>query len=634
MEKGSIKNTTRGGQILLHDLHMIGQVLSKVLLWLLPVGLLIILGWFMLITDSDQRAIGKQWLLAEVFVWVGGKHHRQVFNIPYGHSMKVYSAQIIATPFVQETVAVLKKKLKQSSWVGGLGYGCCVISVLLWLQRRGDKQMVQKHIKGDYLGTPNEIKRIMRYKRQKSDLILGVEKLSLPRGSEMQHVLFHGTTGSGKSTGIKALLDRIRARKERAIVYDKSCNLVEQFYQPQHDHLMNPLDQRSSDWNLWLECRDKADFDSLAAALIPMPPTTQDPFWVNAARTIFAAAAHRLRQGEQPKILPLLRHLLTAELNELQSLLKGTEAETLMSEKAEKTAISVKAVLATYLKSLCYIKEGDAPFSIRKYVQNDQSSSWLFMSSLGDKHESLKPLMTAWLDIAVNALLSLTPQPNRRIWVILDELTSLQQLPYLTAALSEARKFGGCFVIGIQSYAQLAKVYGHEGGREISSLLNTRFMFRVPDPEMAQWSAKNLGETTFEEVREGISYGANSIRDGVSINRIEREKPVVTCSEILRLDDLTCYVRLPGGYPITKLHLPYINRSAHNVPFEAREFNQDSLREEVLQLADKIQGQPAQTTQEQASQLNTQNTPTPKATTYKKNKHQKKKQMIDERLFD
>jgi type IV conjugative transfer system coupling protein TraD len=632
MQKGSVKNTTRGGQILLHDLHMIGQVLHKLLLWLLPAGLLIMMGWFVLITEPYQRYISRQWLWAEVYSWVDGKYHQQVLMQRNGHPLKVYSTQIIAAPFVQETVTILTEKLVRSAWIGLIGYLVSIFSVMIWLQRRGVKQTAQKHIKGDYLSDVREIKRLIRQRGQQSDLIFGIEKLPLPSCSEMQHVLFHGTTGSGKSTGIKAFLDRIRARGERAIIYDKSCNLVEQFYQQPHDQLMNPLDQRSSDWSLWQECRDKADFDSLAAALIPMPPSTQDPFWINAARTIFAAAAHRLRNETQPKILPLLRHLLTAELSELQSLLKGTEAETLMSEKAEKTAISIKSVLATYLKSLCYIKEGEEPFSIRHWIQDDKASNWLFISSLGDKHESLKPLMTAWLDIAVNALLSLTPEPSRRIWVILDELTSLQQLPYLTAALSEARKFGGCFVIGIQSYAQLAKVYGHEGGREISSLLNTRFMFRVPDPEMAQWSAKNLGETTFEEVREGISYGANSIRDGVSINRIEREKPVVTCIEILRLDDLTCYARLPGNYPITKLHLPYINRSAHNVPFEAREFNQDSLREEVLQLADKIQGQSVQPNSQQLSQHN-DSSPS-KKTIQRKAKHQKRKQIIDERLFD
>ncbi len=630
--KGSVKNTTRGGQILLHDLHMIGQVLHKILFWLLPVGLLTIIGWFVLITEPDQRYIGMQWLTAQGSLWVDGQYHQQLFIQPNGHRIKVYSTQIIAAPFVQETVTILTQKLERSGWIGLIGYLLSIFSVIVWLQRRGDKQTAQKHIKGDYLSDAGEIKRIIRQRRQQSDLTFGVEKLPLPRGFEMQHVLFHGTTGSGKSTGIKAFLDGIRARGERAIIYDKSCNLVEQFFKRQQDHLMNPLDLRSCDWSLWLECRDKSDFDSLAAALIPMPPTTQDPFWVNAARTIFAAAAHRLRQEKKPKILPLLRHLLTAQLSDLQFLLKGTEAETLMSEKTEKTAISIKSVLATYLKSLCYVKEGDQPFSIRQWVQNDHTSSWLFISSLGDKHESLKPLMTAWLDIAVNALLSLMLDPSRRIWVILDELTSLQQLPYLTAALSEARKFGGCFVIGIQSYAQLAKVYGSDGAREISALLNTRFMFRVPDPDMALWSAKNLGESTLEEVQEGISYGANSIRDGVSINRVEREKSVVSCSEILRLNDLTCYVRLPGGYPITKLHLPYIHRATQNRPFEARAFNQDSLREEVLQLVGDMQGQPAQPTSQKASKSSSDNL-TSKKGTNQKGQNQIEEQ-IDEQLFD
>src|SRR5690606_28733248 len=133
--------------------------------------------------------------------------------------------------------------------------------------------------------------------------------------------------------------------------------------------------------------------------------------------------------------------------------------------------------------------------------------------------------------------------------VILDELGSLQQLPYLKAALSEARKFGGCFVVGIQSYAQLAKIFGIEGGREISSLLNTRFVFKTPDPDIAQWASKSLGETTLEEVKEGISYGANTIRDGVSIQKSERQKVVIPVSEIMRLPDLNCYVRLSGAYP-------------------------------------------------------------------------------------
>jgi type IV conjugative transfer system coupling protein TraD len=425
-------------------------------------------------------------------------------------------------------IARLTTISQQSVLAGCVVWLLTITGVLIFLRRSGHAHTQSKSLRGDYLGSVADVKKLIQKQHRESDLIVGKEELPLPHLAELQHLFVHGTTGTGKSTVIKSLLDHIRRRGERAIIYDKSCNLVSQFYQENHDLLLNPLDSRGVAWSLWQECRDKSDFENLAAALIPMTPNAQDPFWINAARTIFAAAAFRMRQEKSPKILPLLRYLLTADIGELQNLLQGTEAESLMSEKTEKTAISIKSVLATYLKSLCYLQDSDQAFSIRQWIQNDTSASWLFMSSLGDKHESLKPLITAWLDIAINALLSLPEKSERRIWVILDELGSLQQLPYLTAALSEARKFGGCFIVGIQSYAQLAKIYGFEGGREISSLLNTRFLFRIPDPDIAQWSAKNLGETTLEEVREGISYGANSIRDGVSIQRAEREKPVIS----------------------------------------------------------------------------------------------------------
>src|SRR5262245_17518976 len=133
MQNGAINNTTRGGQILLHDLHMMGQVLYKALLWLLPIGILILIGWFVFITEPNQRAIGRQWLWAEGCVWVDGKYHQQVFTMNNGHAVKVYSLQIIKASFIQETISILKAKLKQSAWVGTVGYGMSVITVLWWL---------------------------------------------------------------------------------------------------------------------------------------------------------------------------------------------------------------------------------------------------------------------------------------------------------------------------------------------------------------------------------------------------------------------------------------------------------------------------------------------------------------------
>lgn len=589
MSDDSFKKVTRGGQVLLHNLRMIGQVLNKVLIWSLPVWLFVAFIYFIITTHAYERYLIKQWVSAEINTFVDSEHHQQSIIQPDGTPIIVYSTQITEANFIQNALNKAVQNAESGLWIGFWIYLLNVIGVLFWLKKRGNEQSQPKFIKGDRLSAAKEIEKIMQKNKRLSNFIIGTERLPLPQYSEMQHYLFHGTTGSGKSTGIKEFLDFIRMRGDRAIIYDKSCTLVKQFYDDRSDILLNPMDKRGQDWSPWAECRDKADFENLAAAQIPMPLSTQDPFWVNAARTIFSVAAYRMRSEKNPKILTLLRNLLTADINALQELLKGTEAETLMSEKTEKTAISIKSVLATYLKSMCFIQDGDNPFSIRKWIQNDEGSSWLFISSLGDKHESLKPLITCWLDIAVNALLSLPENPNRRIWIVLDELTSLQQLPYLTTALSEARKFGGCFIVGIQSYAQLSKLYGTDGGKEISSLLNTRFMFRVPDPDIAHWSSKNLGEITLEEVREGISYGANTMRDGVSVNRSEREKPVVNSSEIMKLADLNCYVRIAGDYPIANVHFPYIGREDRNTAFELRAYDKDNLRENVISIADTLQ---------------------------------------------
>ena len=48
MKKQSLKNTTRGGQVILHNLRMISQVFQKVVLWTLPLGLLFVVAWFFL----------------------------------------------------------------------------------------------------------------------------------------------------------------------------------------------------------------------------------------------------------------------------------------------------------------------------------------------------------------------------------------------------------------------------------------------------------------------------------------------------------------------------------------------------------------------------------------------------------
>jgi len=575
-QSSDVKNFTRGGQITLHNMRMFIQIMDKVMLLSALVFLLVTGGMLFKLTTEYERYVFGQYIWANTLPIID-QHAATQFIQPDGSKITVKYTQIAHADFVNEIVRQVSRKSILSIIVG-LFAGLSTLAIISrWLRKRGEKQTENILLKGDRILPADVTKKLIERKGEDSGLSLA--KLPLIKHTETAHLLFHGTTGSGKSNAIKELLDQIRARGDRAIIYDKSCSFLEEFYLPEQDILLNPLDTRGKSWDLWAECRDAADFDSLAAAQIPLSASNQNPFWEIAARTIFSSAAFEMRNDPDRSVMKLLCYLLTADLNLLQTYLKGTEAETLVSDKIEKTAISIKAVLATYLKSLKYVREGKNPFSIRKWVQDDNAHNWLFITSIGDRHETLKPLITSWLDIAVNSLLSLAPCENRRIWLILDELASLQQLPYLTQTLSESRKFGGCVVVGIQNYAQLTKSYGHDGGREISALLNTRFMFRQPDPDMAKWAANNFGETFVDEIREGTSYGANTIRDGISINRAETRKQVVSYSEIMSLANLFAYVRLPGQFPITLVDFVYKKRKRKNVGFLARDdFDANSMK--------------------------------------------------------
>lgn len=575
-QSSEIKNYTRGGQITLHNIRMFIQITNKVILAALIVFLIFFMtvAWF-LITDYE-RYIADQYVWSMIIPFFKSDA-ATTFTQPNGFHAIVKYTDIHSSMLIKRILKNIAIKCLWSILAGLMGAAISFIGLSAWLKKRGKSQTENRLIKGDKFDSADAVKQILLQQQMSSDLILA--ELPLVKNKETRHFFIHGTTGAGKSNAIKELMDQIRARGDRAIIYDKSCNFLEEFYLPNHDIVLNPMDERCETWNLWDECRDSADFDSLAAAQIPMPVSSSDPFWVNAARTIFSAAAFEMRNDPNRSILKLLRYLLTADLERIELYLKGTEAETLVSRKTEKTAISIKSVLATYLKSLKYLKSEGKPFSIRQWINNEEGSNWLFITSVGDRHETLKPLITTWLDIAANALLSLAPSEDRRIWLILDELASLHRLPYLTQTLSEARKFGGCAVIGIQNFAQLEEEYGNRGARKISSLLNTRYLFREPDPDVAKWSAENFGEAIINEVREGISYGANTMRDGISINQVETKKSLVSFSEIMSLDDLSAYVRLPGHFPVTKVKFKYTARSKKNDGLMQRDIDSAQLKE-------------------------------------------------------
>ena len=535
-------------------------------------------------TSRYERYIGVEYIKAFGSSLIDD-HSSQMIRAPNGKIHLLSPDLIIKAPLVVKTIKGLEKTLILSLIEGVIATPIMIIFIIAWLYQRGKKQSEPSLVRGSYLVDGHTLEELIKKKGKVSPYKLA--GVPLPFGSERQHIQIIGTTGAGKTAVIQNLLTEIRAKGDRAIVYDKGGTYLSKFYREGKDVILNPLDVRGRAWNVWAEGGDKADLEALAQAIIPTPiNNSSDPFWVNGPRIIFVSTAHELRNHPDRSNLMFLEYILKADLGKIHALLRHTEAEALVSDKIQKTALTLKTVMVTYLKSLLYLKNEGEIFSIRDWILNDEGSSSLFISSEGRKHAALTPLISAWLNTATKELLGLKPNQNRRIWFILDEIDSLQVLPFLSSAEAEGRKFGGSFLLGYHGASQLRTTYGYDGATKLSNLASTRLFLRQPEEADASYASKNIGDAEVEEVNESISYGANTMRDGISVSKQKKREPLVLPIEIQTADDLTGYLRVKGDFPAAKVKIPYVDYPIIHEEFIPRVLEEDPLRQKVEKLVD------------------------------------------------
>eukprot|EP01013_Petalomonas_cantuscygni_P029019 TRINITY_DN53595_c0_g1_i1.p1 TRINITY_DN53595_c0_g1~~TRINITY_DN53595_c0_g1_i1.p1 ORF type:complete len:142 (-),score=17.75 TRINITY_DN53595_c0_g1_i1:207-632(-) len=86
-------------------------------------------------------------------------------------------------------------------------------------------------------------------------------------------------------------------------------------------------------------------------------------------------------------------------------------------------------------------------------------------------------------------------------------------------------------------------------------MCSTWAVFRFNEERSAKWASLGLGSIEQLETNEGISYGVNDIRDGVSLNRQRHVRPIVLPTEIQFLPDLVGYLKLGRSFPVAQFKL-------------------------------------------------------------------------------
>ena len=548
-----LKNFTRGGQTTMHAIRMFGQVSKRIIL-LSFLLYLAIGGLFM-----QQKTTKYQWYLlmhygqALLELSIQGNQAVHQVKEPTGKVISMEAKKFIKHRFLIQELNDLSR-LIQNIFITSLKVsGVFIVGCIMLLRYRGKLQSINQEIRGALFLEPKLLKKLLKQRKKCSDLTIG--DVPLVKDSETRHILITGTTGSGKSVCMMELMDKIRHRSQRAIVYDDSGTFIKHYYREGRDVILNPLDKRCPAWNIWQDGDDLADFEAMAASLMPLHLSGSDPFWIHSARTIFSTLAHKLKVTGNPNTRAFLRPMFSLD-DGLNKLLQGTVAEVLTSESLEKMALSIKSTLATYCKSFLYLQDETGPlFSIKKWIQHENRDGWIFVATSADKLEAIKPLISVWIDVAARNLLSLTPSFDRRIWFLIDELASLHRLSSLSLLLSQGRKYGVCNVTAFQDIHQLRSIYGRDEAEALLSMYNTNLCYRTKCPDTAMWMSRLTGQREIIEKREGFSYGANDIRDGVSVHQERRKEPLILDTQFLKLNDCEAYMLLPENTPVTKIKL-------------------------------------------------------------------------------
>lgn len=383
--------------------------------------------------------------------------------------------------------------------------------------------------------------------------------VTIPKMLEAQHFLFTGTTGTGKTQAINSMLRTIRKRGHRAVIADPGGGFYSRFAQP-GDVMFNPFDGRTIDWSPFADIESDYDCERIARAIVP-DGVGDGMQWHHYSQSFVAAVLRSMHTNKERSIKKLLYWLTTAEPKELAEMLAGTPAAALCAKGNERMLASTRAILSSYVGVFPYLAD-EGTFSVREFVRNSMGEGWFFITYRDDQMGMLRGLVATMLELAIVEGLSLTEDQNRGLWFVMDEVDSLGKVTSLRAGLTKLRKYGGRCVLGLQTVAQLRTTYGRDEAQTLMANCSTKLILRAGDSETGRAMEEELGQQEIE--RTTASSSTSSSRsdffggsDSKSTNQQYTRQSAVMASEIMALENLHGYLKLPGDV-IHRVTLDYV----------------------------------------------------------------------------
>jgi type IV secretory pathway TraG/TraD family ATPase VirD4 len=355
------------------------------------------------------------------------------------------------------------------------------------------------------------------------------------------------------------VIPRLRKRNEKVVLYDaKDGEFVAKFLDEETDVIFNQFDARSVTWNVFEIIDNEADYDAVAASVVPKG-TGQEQFFRNAARDTLAGILRycALHGGRSNRAVWESLCKPVPELHKMLVSISSNAASTIESHDSGQTQ-GVIATLHQFAKIFRYMAEDDnqKSFSLKQWVRDPEQKGFIFLTSNTKQRETLKGIYTLFIDSLANEILSLRDDPERRIFIIADEFGSLHPLNSIKDLLALGRSKGCSFWIGVQEKAQIDALYGKDMANTITNQCNVFLIYRMNDTDSSEYFCKMFGEQEIETMETSFSSAIRDHRDSESYRNMKLTERLVLPSEIQSLPNLNFYLKI-SGYPLTRSGISY-----------------------------------------------------------------------------
>jgi type IV secretory pathway TraG/TraD family ATPase VirD4 len=426
--------------------------------------------------------------------------------------------------------------------------------------RRRERALRDRVIGGTKVTTEKELAKLARAESGTHPLAIG--PVPFPRRLETRHMAMVGTTGSGKTTVLRQLLDGIAARGEAALVYDTSGEFIAHYYRPEcGDIILNPFDARCVYWSPFAEIVHPADADRIAQQLIPETGDKDNDVWLETSRILVANMLRELWKEKKCTLPDLLVALQKWDKDKLKIWLKDTSSARTFSDDADRATGSVLFMLAKAANLIQFLRmpeEGEKAFAFHEFItgldERKGAKPWIFVPRKEEHFAASKPLLACWLECAASAALGLSPSSDRRIWFLLDELADLPRVDNLARLLPEGRKFGAAVVITFQAIGLMRHRYGKDLAEAMLGCCNTKLFLQMTEGESRQWASDTIGTCEVEVHTMSGALGDGDDKPRMTLGRQRKDRPAVFESE-LRLPRHEGYLLFPDGFPVARISL-------------------------------------------------------------------------------